>query len=256
MLRHLIELASRNVISPARLPARYGRRRIYLSPANRLSAWRLGDRKFDPYLLALADRFAKPGAVVWDIGANAGEFSIAAAARGAKVVAFEPDAFNSDRVIQRTLEANPDLDIAIVRSAVAAHVGNVGIVIPKRGRCASTIDGIEHSSQLGGVREQLTVRCTTADAALAQFGAPDFVKCDVEGAETLVLQGASRLLSEVRPTFALEIRNATEDAVAEILTSHGYKFATPDGEALASLTNVTDFIATPIGNYPRPFPLP
>ena len=47
----------------------------------------------------------------------------------------------------------------------------------------------------------------TGDFLLDHWPAPDFVKMDVEGAELLALQGAGRLLEEVRPTFYIEVES-------------------------------------------------
>ena len=54
--------------------------------------WALG--KVDPALFRWVEAYVKPGSVVWDVGANLGLFSFAAAARAGSdgaVVAFEPD---------------------------------------------------------------------------------------------------------------------------------------------------------------------
>ena len=57
---------------------------------------------------------------------------------------------------------------------------------------------------------------------------PDFVKIDVEGAEFLVLQGASRLLSDVRPSIYIEVSNRNISAVTDVLHGAGYKLFAPD----------------------------
>lgn len=69
------------------------------------------------------------------------------------------------------------------------------------------------------------------DALLADVAFPGalLLKCDVEGAELLVLDGATELLRRVHPTlllsvhpFALPRFGQTTENVAEFLTRHGY----------------------------------
>jgi FkbM family methyltransferase len=55
--------------------------------------------------------------------------------------------------------------------------------------------------------EQQVCSVTTIDAFLAEQAADkiDIVKCDVEGAELMVMQGATRLLTQDRPVLLLEV---------------------------------------------------
>lgn len=64
-----------------------------------------------------------------------------------------------------------------------------------------------------------------------EFRGPVLFKCDVEGAELLVLQGATEFLSRVRPTLLLSVHpralpdfGQTAGDVAEFLTRHGYRW--------------------------------
>lgn len=67
------------------------------------------------------------------------------------------------------------------------------------------------------------------DDLLDAFDPPTFVKIDVEGAEVDVLQGASRLLCEVRPVLYYEATAKTAEACAAILRANGYS-NTPGAE--------------------------
>lgn len=57
---------------------------------------------------------------------------------------------------------------------------------------------------------------------------PDLVKIDVEGAELLVLRGASKLLQEARPSLILAVHpywlpsGQSTRQIFELLTHHGY----------------------------------
>jgi Methyltransferase FkbM domain len=58
---------------------------------------------------------------------------------------------------------------------------------------------------------------------LEQFPRPTFVKIDVEGAEVMVLRGASKLLRDVRPTRYVEVGRENSDEGSRILHSFDYR---------------------------------
>ena len=69
------------------------------------------------------------------------------------------------------------------------------------------------------------VQTTTLDLLLARegFSSVQLVKLDVEGAESRVLQGAARVLGELRPCFVIELHTPEQDvAVARMLDQAGY----------------------------------
>jgi hypothetical protein len=82
-----------------------------------------------------------------------------------------------------------------------------------------------------GITEYVGV--TTIDNFMHANGVDrcDFIKCDVEGAEFLVLKGAANAISRCKPTILLEIvadflsrTGHTTDDVEDFLTGHGYRF--------------------------------
>jgi FkbM family methyltransferase len=220
-LRHLAERLSRNVTFRARLPKRFGRRPIWLSPGNHLAVLKPGDAKFEAYLLGFAERFVDPGSVAWDIGANMGMFSLPAATRARFTLAIEPDPFNL-LLLQRSMADNPDLKIDVLPAALSNQFGTAKFNIPVRGRSANGFAETAYGSQTGGVREQFSVLTVTADWALDHYPAPDFIKCDAEGAETLILKGASRLLADIRPVWVIEMPNANAEACAALFKANDY----------------------------------
>jgi hypothetical protein len=61
MLRRILERCSRGVVLKRRLPARFGRQAVYVSPDASLRYWRLDLGKIDPELLDLVARLVQPG---------------------------------------------------------------------------------------------------------------------------------------------------------------------------------------------------
>jgi FkbM family methyltransferase len=224
-LRRLVELASRNRTFKRRMPARYGNRPLLVSPDASLRWLKPGMAAFEPRLLAIIENFIRPGMVAWDIGANVGLFAYPAAhlSRG-KVVCVEPDPFLA-QLLRRTskLPANGDLDVEILCAAIGDRDGIARLRIAGRGRSTSGIEGITVSSQHGTTREVMTVPMLALDTLLSDFPPPQFLKIDIEGAELLLLAGASRVLSEVKPIILIEVNSATWPEASATLTAAGYE---------------------------------
>lgn len=229
IVRRFAERVAGPIVVRRRLPPISGGGTIYASG-------RVGGLKYlfkrsdvlDPELLDAAQVLVRPGAVVWDVGANVGLFSRAAAfhagSRG-RVIAFEPD-IDAIGLLNRTekARASTDAPIVVVQTAVSDTDGSVQFAIARRSRAANAIAGFG-STQTGGVAQIRTVPCSSMDALLARYDAPWVVKIDVEGAELRVLQGGQRLLSDVRPWIHCEVAAENARQVAELLTEHGYRFA-------------------------------
>jgi hypothetical protein len=75
------------------LPSRFGFTPLYVSPDSQLKYIKLGEEAFDSGLLKIVDDYIRVDSVVWDIGANVGVFTFAAASRTLQgsVLAVEAD---------------------------------------------------------------------------------------------------------------------------------------------------------------------
>ncbi|WP_373299205.1 FkbM family methyltransferase [Arenicella chitinivorans] len=81
------------------------------------------------------------------------------------------------------------------------------------------------------------------DTLLSSFPAPDFVKMDVEGAELLALQGATKLVRDIRPIFYVEVGSDVADEILKLFSSHAYVALDEQGQVLQDkCTNNTFFI--------------
>ncbi len=225
MLRRLAERLSRRVVLKRRLPRDFGGQPLFVTPAASLRYWRRDLGKADPLLLDFAREFVRPGATVWDVGANVGLFAFAAAQRaGASgaVVAIEPDAWLADLLRRSARLPVPDrARVEVVPAAVADTVGVARLHIASRARSANYLEGFGRVTA-GGSRETRTVQTVTLDSLLERFSPPHVVKIDVEGAEGIVLAGARRLLSEHRPIILCEVFGASKGPVADALRSTSY----------------------------------
>ncbi len=224
IMRTIVERLMRGVSFKRRLPAAFGRRPIIVSPDAQLKVLKPGPSAFDPGLMDAAQRLVRPDQNVWDVGANMGVFSLAAAhlSRTGTILGIEADPWLSE-LLRRTAALNPSLSIHVVPAAVSDHVGEAILAIAARGRAASHLSHVHGSSQSGGCRTEVVVPCITLDSLLDTFAAPDLIKIDVEGAELLVLRGMKRLLEEARPLIYCEVRRETLPDALAIMGQHQYE---------------------------------
>ena len=226
MIRTIIERLSRGRTIKRRLPSRFGRTPLYVSPEARLRYLKPGEGALDNNLLKIVDEHIRRDSIVWDIGANVGVFAFAAAHVAAKgsVLAVEPDIWLAQLMRKSlSLKHNRTLGIQVLPCAISDRDGVAVFLIAGRGRASNALEAaLGARSDSGGVREKVTAPTLRLDTLLNYFSPPSFVKIDVEGAETLALKGANRLLSEIRPAIYIEVGGKENDEVASIFGKNCY----------------------------------
>ena len=193
---------------------------------------------------AFYSQFFPPGGLVFDVGANQGEYSEMYAAEGARVIALEPNTAFADRLraLARTADIHP------VFSAIGDQPGEAVLNVCSTPGFSTLVDRkadwIETSPDYKDVRwtHTLTVPVTTLDLLAEEFGQPEYVKIDVEGFEINVLRGMTfrpRYLSfefgarrKGPSTVCLEHLGAQNFAFRPIV-GRDYRFATPEWMNLA-----------------------
>ncbi len=185
------------------------------------TGWALLYGGWEPVAQRVYARFVRGGDVVYDIGANVGIHSLLFAklvGPGGAVYAFEPLASNR-QVLERVLALNGVTTVAIVESAVGATAGEATFRIGKHPSQGSLV-GIGRED---GRAERVSVT-TLDDAVSGGMAPPDFIKLDVEGAESQALAGATRVISAHQPTLAIDLHTPEEDVkVGALLKHHGYR---------------------------------
>jgi FkbM family methyltransferase len=230
--RVLAERLTHRIVVPRRLPAPYQRTRIYVTSEAGLKYLRPSLTDVDPTLTRLVRETVRPGDVVWDVGANVGLFSFAAATAagaGGHVLAVEPDTWLVE-LLRRSaaLPATDRAPVEVLGAAVSSAVGVSHFRVATRNRATSHLAGFGHETQ---VRASQLVPTFALDDLLAHAPAPNVLKIDVEGAERLVLGGGPRLLETCAPTVICEVAGANSAAVTELLTGHGYRILDGDTPA-------------------------
>ena len=167
-------------------------------------------------------RLVKPGAVIFDVGANFGYYGLMLAeglGRDCEVHAFEPTEETFDR-LTRHIALNRMECVHAHRLALSDAPGTASM----HGRDGNS--GAAFIDPGGG-----EVAVTTLDAFVAERGIRrlDFMKIDVEGFEERVLRGGQRVLRELRPSILLEVQPVTLERAGSsvrrltaLLTSQGY----------------------------------
>lgn len=143
-----------------------------------------------------ATRIIGPDDICFDIGANAGFYTLLFSQYAKTVYAFEPLPRNL-KVLNRLIEINRMSNAHVVPYAVS-DVSAAGYFL----------EGENHSLGRLAKEGDLTVSVTTCDQFVADTGVvPNLIKIDVEGSELDVLKGAANLLESSHPTLLLSVHS-------------------------------------------------
>jgi len=176
-----------------------------LNPRTGLDTLRGGG---EPEVQDALRRHLRPGMTFYDLGANVGFFSLLAARMVGErgyVVAFEADPEIAAR-LREHVDRNAFHCAMIVEKAVWSEAARVFF---ERVDAASSPDrGLGHIAA-AMAPNTIEVDTVTLDDFVRTAPPPEFIKCDVEGAEVEVFRGARKLLAEKRPVIICEIHSET-----------------------------------------------
>lgn len=171
-------------------------RRIAMASATR---WRLYRRGWEARMMRLSGQFGVgnpvtigPGDTVIDMGANVGEFSLAQAARGARVVAIE-----GDPAVFECLKINAGATDAITPVQALIWKEETELTFYSAPRQS---DSSVFRPTSGEPAHELRLPATTLDRLAERLGIDgvQLLKCDAEGAEPEVIEGGRALLARTR----------------------------------------------------------
>ena len=171
---------------------------------------------------------------MFDLGAHVGNRTRAFSALGCHVVALDPQP-DCARLL-RTLYGRSDR-VEVLEAAVSAAVGHVDLSISERYPTLATIDDrwLDDRSRdplFDGIQwnRPIPVEATTLDALVERFGAPSFVKIDVEGAEPQVLTGLSHPLPALSFEYLPGALDGVHRCIARLSALGSYRFNWSPGE--------------------------
>jgi FkbM family methyltransferase len=181
-------------------------------------------------------RYVKPGSIAYDLGANYGMHTLLMGrlvGPSGHVYAFEP---NPEIFLSLNEQVTLN-DLHMVRTIPLAVSDQVGKAWFDQGEDRAVGHLV---SRTGAISERiLHVQTTTLDKFVFEDrnAPPDFLKIDVEGAESAVLRGCLRVIAQYHPIFIIELHNPQEDrAVGTILRNCGYTaFQVESGQPIENM---------------------
>ena len=197
------------------------------------SYWLRDPLAHERFQLGAFQAFVQPGMVVYDIGANIGLYSRFFITRfgAGQVVAFEPLSDNLAQ-LDKNLELGKIRDrVQLVPYALGDSDGREDFQVDDLSFASSTLARVTDGAAAQGRKQYglgpktAVVTCRRLDSVIAEMRLPppDVIKIDVEGAEDLVLLGATECLSNTRPKIVMELHGVTSARAAFArLSSLGY----------------------------------
>ena len=180
---------------------------------------------WEPEVVRSIQHHVHSGTRVLDIGAQSGFYSLLLSrlvGPEGMVFAFEPLPANF-RVLEENLRLNSIQNVIMRREAVSDFSGNISFEFP-RDEVSLIAGPLLESDNLGVFQ----VPAISLDDFVRQTGQPiQFIKMDVEGAETAVLRGAVQTLKAFHPLMVVELHDdLPQDGLhpaIPLLTELGYQ---------------------------------
>lgn len=183
---------------------KHGDLSLTLSAPSHLSLWRAQTFSTkEPETLEWIDGLPE-GAILWDVGANVGLYSVyAAKRRNCKVLAFEPSVFNMELLARNIFNNQANNLICIVPFALSDGLGanQLKMTTTEWGGALSTFgkDYGWDGKAIQQVFEFQTIGLTMDDAVQKlKLPFPEYIKMDVDGIEHVILKGGLSVLAQVK----------------------------------------------------------
>jgi FkbM family methyltransferase len=183
-------------------------------------------RHFEAGPIERLQEFIPEGSLVIDVGANVGFFALRFAqwvGVGGEVVAIEPEDRNYQALLAALKREGLSGRVRAMKAVAAASAGPMFLEI-------NQLHPADHKLSRDGTG--VAVEAVRLDDLVSDKGVlrPSLVKIDVQGAEMLVLQGASDILGLAAPALFIELHDeglqrfgASVSAILDYLSQYGYE---------------------------------
>lgn len=167
--------------------------------------------------------FLRPDDAFIDVGANVGSYTIlACSAIGARGVAFEPVPSTYEKLIENMRLNQLTERVKCFNKGVGDQQGAIVFT----GEYGATNHAIASGEQCDS---KVTIECVSLDVVL-ESESPSLIKVDVEGYETLVLNGAQQVLkNESLSAVIMELNGSgtrygfDESQIVELMLANGFR---------------------------------
>lgn len=182
--------------------------KFYLNPYYLLDRSIIAFGDYDASLHRFIDQYVKPGMVCMDVGANIGFFSVhlgQVVGHEGKVYCFEPIPSVHKRLQQHIEENNVGSSVKASTLALSNEDGEATIHFADENLTNQGMASIVLAqSQLANEQKIRTVKLDTfvQSEGLTRL---DFVKLDIQGAETFFLEGGKETLNKMKPILCFEV---------------------------------------------------
>lgn len=174
--------------------------------------------------------FIQPGSLVFDIGANLGNYSAMFLGKKAKIIAVEPQSYCVD-FLKLRFRNNPS--VKIIRCGLGAKEEEKELMVSSAHTLSSFnkewVEGVNKterfkpSNAVWEKKEKIPMR--TVDSLISEYGLPSYLKIDVEGYEKEVLRGLHQPVEMVSFEFTIpELANDASDCVNLLSKIANYEF--------------------------------
>lgn len=179
--------------------------------------------------------FVKQGDLVFDIGANYGWKTELFVARGARVIAVEPQK-ECVAVLNRKFKNNPLVcieNLAIGANDTVSHIWKSDVRNQLSSMSSEWISAVKRSGRFRHFEwsSMETVRVISLDSLIAKYGVPDFCKIDTEGYESEVITSLSQPLKAASLEYHLEFMDSAVKCVEHLSALGNCEFNYTLGES-------------------------
>jgi FkbM family methyltransferase len=164
----------------------------------------------------------------FDIGANIGEWSLENIKKCEKIIAVEPSIINYKKLSKACEEKN-----IICLNYAVSNEDKEEVDFYEHG-CLSTINKnwlCSKNSRFYGIKYiQTTCKTISLDKLVEQYGIPDLIKIDVEGAEDLVISSLTKKVKTLCFEWAREFHSVTRNSIDHLIKIGFTKFHVQFGD--------------------------
>ena len=217
-------------------------------------------RKFEPEIPFLK-YMLNENSTCFHIGASDARHSyvMSKIIKGGQIYAFEPSSF-SYRHLVMMVRLHRLKNVKTYHQAVSDKKGTVCLVTPEKstghaGRSFAFITGVDESkAKRTDIKSEKMVRenvdAVTIDEFVNEQGitSVDFIRCDTEGSERLILKGAAATIEKYLPDMLIEIHSdalknvfgSSSSEVTDYLFGIGYKMFREDEGKINMVSKVDE----------------